>query len=293
MAASGAPPTSIYAWKSNQSYCYTGISSVPTHPQKKQKKRRIDNNHKYFVFFRCDYFDLSKELVPYEKAWSWQKLIVKKRQVLIEKNEDFADTLLILQHHPVYTLGTSSSEEYLKFDIKDAPYDIYRTERGGEVTYHGPGQLVMYPIINLRYHKTDLHWYLRALEEVVIRVLSSAFSIKGSRVEGSQKLAAIGIRVSRWITYHGLALNVSTDLGPFQQIVPCGIQGRQVGSVKSLLEESVSPSMEGGVGDNLLLNACELLDAAYDSLLAEFSEVFELCLHPRPVSDLDLLKEKC
>ncbi|KAI3843692.1 hypothetical protein MKW98_013628 [Papaver atlanticum] len=154
-------------------------------------------------------------------------------------------------------------------------------------------ELVMYPIINLRSHKTDLHWYLRALEEVVIRVLSSAFSIKGSRVEGSQKLAAIGIRVSRWITYHGLALNVSTDLGPFQQIVPCGIQGRQVGSVRSLLEESVSPSIEGGVGDNLHLNACELLDAAYDSLLAEFSEVFELSLHPRPVSDLGLLKEKC
>ncbi|XP_026459241.1 octanoyltransferase LIP2p, chloroplastic-like [Papaver somniferum] len=189
MAASGAPPTSIYAWKSNQSYCYTGISSFFLLFLLDIFANTIHfisllKNHKYFVFFRCDYFDLSKELVPYEKAWSWQKLIVKKRQVLIEKNEDFADTLLILQHHPVYTLGTSSSEEYLKFDIKDAPYDIYRTERGGEVTYHGPGQLVMYPIINLRYHKTDLHWYLRALEEVVIRVLSSAFSIKGSRVEG-------------------------------------------------------------------------------------------------------------
>ncbi|KAI3957495.1 hypothetical protein MKX01_001854 [Papaver californicum] len=291
MAASGAPPTSIYQWK-YQSYCYTGISSIPissaTHPRKKQKKRR------------CDYFDLSKELVPYEKAWSWQKLIVEQRQVLIEKNEDFADTLLILQHHPVYTLGTSSSEEYLKFDIKDAPCDIYRTERGGEVTYHGPGHLVMYPIINLRYHKMDLHWYLRALEEVVIRVLSSAFSITGSRVEGltgtwvgSQKLAAIGIRVSRWITYHGLPINVSTDLGPFQHIVPCGIRGRQVGSVKSLLEESVSPSIEGGAEDNLHLNACELMDAAYDSLLAEFLEVFQLSLHPRPVSNLDLLKEKC
>ncbi|KAI3985936.1 hypothetical protein MKX01_039018 [Papaver californicum] len=212
--------------------------------------------------------------------------IVKQRQVLTEKNEDFADTLLILQHHPVYTLAISSSQEFLKFDIKDSPYDIYRTERGSEVTYHGPGQLVMYPIINLRYHKMDLHWYLRALEEVVTRVLSSAFSIKGSRVEGltgtwvgSQKLAAIGIRVSRWITYHGLALNVSTDLGPFY--------------VKSRLEESVSPSIEGGVGDNLHLNVCKLMDAAYDSLLAEFTEVFQLSLHPRPVSDLNLLKEKC
>lgn len=81
------------------------------------------------------------ELVPYAKSWSWQKSIVKERKELIRQNEDFSDTLIILQHRPVYTLGTGSSEEFLSFDIENAPFDIYRTERGGEVTYHGPGQV--------------------------------------------------------------------------------------------------------------------------------------------------------
>ncbi|CAK9155780.1 unnamed protein product [Ilex paraguariensis] len=92
--------------------------------------------------------------------------------------------LIILQHHPVYTLGSGSTKDHLNFELKDAPFDVYRTERGGEVTYHGPGQLAMYPIINLHCHKMELHWYLRTLEEVDIRVLSSTFSIKASRLEG-------------------------------------------------------------------------------------------------------------
>ncbi|MCL7039212.1 hypothetical protein MKW94_010105 [Papaver nudicaule] len=166
-------PNSIHQRRSFQFHCYSEVSKLdynksilPITTVHQQQKRR------------CEYYDLSKELVPYKKAWDRQKSIVKQRQVLIEKDEDFSDTLIILQHNPVYTLGTASSEENLKFDRNDAPFDIYRTDRGGEVTYHGPGQLVMYPIINLRYHKMDLHWYLRALEEVVIRVLSSAFSIR-------------------------------------------------------------------------------------------------------------------
>ncbi|XP_038715725.1 octanoyltransferase LIP2p, chloroplastic-like isoform X3 [Tripterygium wilfordii] len=192
----------------------------------------------------CECFDLHKQVVPYGKAWAWQKAIVEEKRELIQRNEECPDTLIILQHSPVYTMGTGSSVEYLNFDLKDAPYDVYRTERGGEVTYHGPGQLVMYPIINLRNHKMDLHWYLSTLEEVVIRVLSKAFSIKASRAEGltgvwvgDQKIAAMGIRVSQWITYHGLALNVCMDLAPFHQIIPCGIRDRRVGSIKGLLEE--------------------------------------------------------
>ncbi|KAL5710437.1 lipoyl(octanoyl) transferase [Ranunculus cassubicifolius] len=237
----------------------------------------------FLYLCRCECIDLHKELIPYKKAWDWQKLILKKRHNFIELDEDFSDTLITLQHHPVYTLGTASSEEYLNFDRKNAPYEIFRTERGGEVTYHGPGQLVMYPIINLRYHKMDLHWYLRRLEEVVIRVLASTFSIKASRVEGltgvwvgNQKLAAIGIRVSRWVTYHGLALNVTTDLSPFKQIVPCGIRDRQVGSIKGLLLEEFSS-----------LSAPQLLDITYKSLLKEFSEFFELDL----ISSMKLLEE--
>lgn len=86
---------------------------------------------------------MHKSLVPYGEAWSWQKRIFREKKALIEKNQDCPDTVIILQHNPVYTLGTGSSEEYLNFDIKDAPYDVYRTERGGEVTYHGPGQVLV------------------------------------------------------------------------------------------------------------------------------------------------------
>lgn len=229
-----------------------------------------------------------KELVPYEEAWNWQKSKVKERKMLIEKNEDWSDTVIVLQHHPVFTMGTGSSHENLNFDINDSPYPVYRTERGGEVTYHGPGQLVMYPIINLRYHKMDLHWYLRALEEVVIRVLSSKFSIKASRLDGltgvwvgDQKLAAIGIRVAQWITYHGLALNVTADLAPFNWIVPCGIQNMRVGSIKSLLKEFQSAN-EGVTSSIYHGDDHHLIDTTCKSLVKEFSEVFQLEVYQQP-----------
>lgn len=221
---------------------------------------------------------MHKEVIPFSEAWSWQKSIVEERKKWIDSNEDGSDVLIVLQHQPVYTLGTASTENNLNFDIKDPPLPLYQTERGGEVTYHGPGQLVMYPIMNLRYQKMDLHWYLRALEEVVIRVLFSTFGLTASRVEGltgvwvgDKKVAAIGIRVSRWLTYHGLALNVSTDLSHFKRIVPCGIRDRGVGSIKELL-------IGGGYDDD----DGKLLDIAHHSLLKEFSQVFqvELCHHP-------------
>ncbi|KAE8718160.1 putative lipoyltransferase-like protein [Hibiscus syriacus] len=235
----------------------------------------------------CESFDLHKELIPYGKAWSWQKQIVKQKQALIQEHEDCPDSLIILQHNPVYTMGTGSSEKFLNFDMKETPFDVYRTERGGEVTYHGPGQLVMYPIINLRNHKMDLHWYLRTLEELVIRVLSSSFSIKASRIEGltgvwvgNQKLAAIGVRVSKWITYHGLALNVTTDLTPFNWIVPCGLQDRQVGSVKGLLQEFQSSTLRSEAVKPIS-DDDELINISYKSLIKEFSEVFNLEIHQK------------
>uniref|UniRef100_A0A803M0T2 lipoyl(octanoyl) transferase n=1 Tax=Chenopodium quinoa TaxID=63459 RepID=A0A803M0T2_CHEQI len=234
----------------------------------------------------CEYIDLHNVLVPYGEAW--QKAIVKEKKSLIERNKECADTLIMLQHPPVYTLGTGSSEEFLNFNVKDPPYDVIRTERGGEVTYHGPGQLVMYPIINLRNHDMDLHWYLRALEEVVTRVLFSAFSIEASRIQGftgvwvgNQKLSAIGIRVSQWIAYHGLALNVSVDLTPFQQIVPCGIRHRIVGSIKQLLREFQASHHDSSM-DQLSADDLLLIDMAQKSLVQEFSEVFQLKLEQVP-----------
>ncbi|CAN7070237.1 unnamed protein product, partial [Brassica oleracea var. botrytis] len=265
----------------------TLLSGLHHHPRTNANRNRVFRSVKVFSNTRkCQCFDLHDKLVPYKKAWTWQKRIVEEKKALIDGNQDCPDTVILLQHSPVYTMGTGSSEDYLNFDVKDAPFDVYRTERGGEVTYHGPGQLVMYPIINLRNHEMDLHWYLRTLEEVVIRVLSSAFSIKASRIDGltgvwvgNQKVAAIGIRVSKWITYHGLALSVATDLTPFNSIVPCGIRDRQVGSIKGLLEGGE----HGEVGD------LRLIDIAHESLLKEFSEVFQLQIEKQTVSDLDIL----
>eukprot|EP00887_Chlorella_sp_A99_P001158 scaffold14.g1158.t1 len=212
-------------------------------------------------------YDLHDQLVPYEQAWHWQKQLVEVVHELTSASHAFSSSssssngigsttsggggadvvgaALLLQHPPVYTLGAGATERHLKFDPDRPPLPLYRTERGGEVTYHGPGQLVLYPILCLRAPPLcpDLHWYLRALEEVVIRALAEVSGLEGSREEGltgvwvqGQKVAAIGVRASRWVAYHGLALNVTTDLGPFSGIVPCGIAGRPVASVRSLLD---------------------------------------------------------
>ncbi|XP_078430540.1 biotin/lipoate A/B protein ligase family [Wolffia australiana] len=230
---------------------------------------------------RCELFDLHDELVPYEIAWSWQKSMVSKRHALMERGEDLSDALISLQHPPVYTLGTGSREEFLKFELNSAPFAVFRTERGGEVTFHGPGQIVLYPILNLRFQRMDLHWYLRSLEEVVIRALSSTFSLKARRLPGltgvwvgEEKIAAVGIRVSKWLSFHGLALNVATDLAPFDDIVPCGIDDRGVGSLRRLLAAPLVSAGEPG--------DAELIDAAHASLLSEFCEIFQLSLSPIP-----------
>ncbi len=172
-------------------------------------------------------------IVSYEVAWQWQRSLVAERR---EQN-DLDDVLILLEHPPVYTLGQGSSLEFLKFDPVQSSHLLCRTERGGEVTYHCPGQIVGYPILNLRYYQQDLHWYLRQLEEVLIRVMAS-YDLEGDRVAGltgvwveGRKVAAIGIKVSRWITMHGFALNVCPDLSGFQEIVPCGISDRSVGSL--------------------------------------------------------------
>ncbi|ELR96346.1 lipoyl(octanoyl) transferase LipB [Gloeocapsa sp. PCC 73106] len=174
------------------------------------------------------------DLVPYAIAWSEQKKLVNARV----ENPDLPDLLWLLQHPPVYTLGTGASLQFVKFDLNKTQVEIYRIERGGEVTYHCPGQIVAYPILNLGYYQRDLHWYLRQLEEVIIRLLK-IYDLKGERIKGltgvwlqGYKVAAIGIKVRRWITMHGFALNVCPDLSGFNKIIPCGIEDRPVGSLK-------------------------------------------------------------
>lgn len=176
-------------------------------------------------------------LTAYELAWEYQKKLVSQRK----RASPMDDVLILAEHLPVYTLGTGSQGRFVHFDLTDPSYKVYRVERGGEVTYHCPGQLVGYPILNLEYHLKDLHWYLRQLEDVVIRTLA-CFGLMGERIHGltgvwvdGYKLAAIGIKVSRWITMHGVALNVCPDLSGFQPITPCGIADRPVGSMAQFL----------------------------------------------------------
>jgi lipoyl(octanoyl) transferase len=170
-------------------------------------------------------------IVPYAQAWAWQRAIVQERF----SQPDAPETLILLEHPPVYTLGQGASLDHLKFDPATAPYELHRTERGGEVTYHCPGQIVGYPILNLRWFQQDLHWYLRQLEEVILQTLL-CYGLRGQRIPGltgvwleGYKIAAIGIKVSRWITMHGFAINVCPELTGFHQIVPCGIADHPVG----------------------------------------------------------------
>ena len=182
-------------------------------------------------------FDLG--LVSYEQAWTWQKQYVQR----LMDDASHEDCILLVEHPNVYTLGTGSTLEHVKFDLDDPRFHWHRIERGGEVTYHCPGQIVAYPILNLHRHQTDLHWYLRQLEEVIILTLAQ-FGLRGERIAGltgvwveGYKLAAIGIKVKRWITMHGLALNVNPSLAGFREIVPCGIGDRPVGKMSQFLPD--------------------------------------------------------
>ncbi|MBE9042935.1 lipoyl(octanoyl) transferase LipB [Pleurocapsales cyanobacterium LEGE 10410] len=181
----------------------------------------------------------NQKIVKYSEAWEYQRSLVAQRI----DNPELNDVLILLEHPPVYTLGTGSTENFLKFDPQTSNFEIHRTERGGEVTYHCPDQLVGYPIINLRYYQQDLHWYLRQLESVIINTVAN-YGLQAYRIPeltgvwlAGKKIAAIGIKVRRWITMHGFALNVCPDMSGFQRIVPCGIADKPVGSLKEFVPD--------------------------------------------------------
>jgi lipoyl(octanoyl) transferase len=178
--------------------------------------------------------------VPYADALELQAGLVKERRA-----GEVSDTLLLLEHPHVITLGSGSHEENVLVTAQERAergIELFETGRGGDVTYHGPGQLVGYPILDLKPDRQDLHRYLRDLEEMLIAVLAG-FGLRGGRKAGltgvwvdDRKLAAIGVRVSSgWITSHGFALNVATDLSFFGAIVPCGIRDHGVGSISAEL----------------------------------------------------------
>jgi len=192
--------------------------------------------------------------VPYRDAWRLQRELLEAR-----RRDEIPDTLVLLTHPPVVTLGRGSSSDHLlgsaeRFAARGV--DLVETDRGGDVTFHGPGQVVGYPIVDLTARGRDLHRYLRDLEETLIRALAT-FGIDAGREAGltgvwadGAKVAAIGIRVSRWIAHHGFALNVDTDLSFFDLIVPCGIADRSVTSVSELLGRPVDrEDVESAVED--------------------------------------------
>jgi lipoate-protein ligase B len=164
------------------------------------------------------------------------------------------DVLLLVEHPPVVTLGRSSKEKNLISSpafLAAKGVELFEVERGGDVTFHGPGQLVGYPIIDLKRHKLDLHWYLRTVEEALIRTIGEC-GIPGERNIGytgvwtnNRKIASIGVHARDWVTWHGFALNVTTDLSYFDLIVPCGIPGVEMTSI--VKETGLSPSV-GDVG---------------------------------------------
>ena len=176
----------------------------------------------------------------YKSVLSLQKKLQKQR---IAGNIN--DTLILVEHEPVYTLGKNSNRDHL-LQSRDKSVEVYNTERGGEVTFHGPGQLVGYPILDLRNYKKSVSWYMRTLEELTIKVLKE-FDIKGSRIKGltgvwveNKKIAAQGVRISRWVTMHGFSINVCPQLSYYDGIIPCGIFDYDVTSMEECLNKKLS-----------------------------------------------------
>ena len=187
--------------------------------------------------------------LPFELGWRAQRQL----QARLLAAPQGPDALLLLQHTPCYTLGRGADTAFLRFDPAAPPLPLHRIDRGGEVTHHCPGQLVLYPVLNLQRHGADLHLYLRQLEQVVIDLLIS-FGLEAGRIEGftgvwleGRKVAAIGVGARRWISQHGLALNVNCSLEGFGAVVPCGIADRPVGCLADwrpeLTPEAVAPPL--------------------------------------------------
>ncbi len=176
---------------------------------------------------------------PYQQTWDMQKEMQSQRI-----NNKIDDTVLLVEHEPVYTFGKNANENHL---LQNYPEDVkvFHVERGGDITFHGPGQLVGYPIIDLHNYKMSISWYMRSLEAVIINTLNH-YGIAAEHKKGltgvwvkEEKIAALGVRISRWVTMHGFALNVNTELHYYDGIIPCGIFEYGVTSMKKLLGTAI------------------------------------------------------
>ena len=219
-------------------------------------------------------------LIDYKQAWDYQENIFKEIVDLKIKNRN-EDTnvlpqnhLVFCEHPNVYTLGKSGKEDHLLLDRKgllDNDVSFYKINRGGDITYHGPGQLVVYPIFDLEQFFTDIHKYMRLLEEAVIMTLQE-YGIIAQRMEGqtgvwlgvgsieARKICAMGVKSSRWVTMHGLGFNVNSDLRYFDHIIPCGISDKSVTSMANELGEKVDMKE---LSNKLLVNMSNLFEFTY------------------------------
>lgn len=212
-------------------------------------------------------------VVPYGEALEWQRRLAQDR---IEGTLPH-DVLLLLEHPPVVTLGRTAHAAHL---LRPEGIEVFEVERGGDVTFHGPGQLVGYPILDLTGYKQDLHWYLRTLERALIAALAELGipavtnpGYTGVWTQGThRKIASLGVHVKQWVTWHGFALNVTTDLTHFERIVPCGIQGVEMTSVER----------EGGRGKG----DGSLWDAAVTAVVRAFEVAFDVSTRRRSSTPL-------
>ena len=186
--------------------------------------------------FEIQILDLGQK--PFKDVWSLQKKMQLQRI-----NNDIGDVLILVEHDPVYTLGKNANPDHL-LQSRDRSIDVFNIERGGDITFHGPGQLVGYPILDLSNYKKSVSWYMRSLEQLTIDVLSE-FKISAKRVEGltgvwvgDEKIAAQGVRLTKWITMHGFSININTDLSFYDGIIPCGIFNHGVTSMKEILNRT-------------------------------------------------------
>lgn len=210
--------------------------------------------------------------LDFQTAWNLQRELYGQRLA-----GEIEDTFLLTEHPHTYTLGKSGHERNLVVDeaaLNQQGIEVFRIDRGGDITYHGPGQIVGYPILDLHHHYLDVHRFLRDLEEVIIQTLAEC-KIEAVRVEGltgvwvdGAKVAAIGVKVSRWVTMHGFAFNVNTDLSYFGNIVPCGITDKPVTSMEKLLGRKLDYEGVQGI-------VCE-----------KFEQVFEIEFTAQRMEDL-------
>lgn len=203
-------------------------------------------------------------LTPYPAAWTMQQQLVEAR-----KSAAIPDVLLLCEHPHVITLGRNGKREHLRAGdrlLAQMSVEFHPSDRGGDITYHGPGQIIGYPILDLSAHRRDVRWYVAQLEEVMIRA-SADFGVAARRVQGrhgvwvdapsgEEKLGALGVHLSRWVTSHGFAYNVSTDLRYFDLIVPCGIADARATSLERILARPAD------------------MDVARTRLAAHFADVF-------------------